>query len=74
MSNLPEWIDENRTDGAYVDLVENALKIAWEALEELKNIRYESRARDTVDETDYPAREALRRIRELGDFINDQPQ
>lgn len=63
--SLPKWIETTLPHPYRNELIE-ALKIAWEALEELKNIRYESRAKETCDDNDYPARDAMRRIEELG--------
>lgn len=73
MSNLPKWIKQKELQcphcGQNLNLparTTEAFSIAWEALEELKNIRYESRAKDFVEDSDYPAKNAMRRIEELG--------
>lgn len=34
----PTWIDETRTDGAYVDKVEKALSIAWTVLDIMAHV------------------------------------
>jgi hypothetical protein len=59
--NSPTWIDTTRTDNAYIDKVENALKLAWEGLVELSQ-PYPYQHTKTVDTV---CREVMKRIEEL---------
>jgi hypothetical protein len=66
--SFPKWVDpiDYSQINPYVHKLTQALSIAWEALEELKNIRYELRSKDFIEDSDYPAKEAMRRIEEIG--------
>lgn len=61
--SLPKWIDDSDTPLE----IREAFAIAWEALEHLKDIRYESRVKDFCEESDYPAKVALNKIKEMGE-------
>lgn len=61
-SSLLEWLDENRTDGAYVDRVEKALKIAVETLHLNANEDY----RGNRTPASVRSFEALKKITALG--------
>ena len=68
-TNLPKWIDENRTDGAYVDRVEAALKIAISQLQSIDAGWCEGNADDhqfCEKHIVNCSRNALKRIEELG--------
>ena len=59
---LPKWVDKNRTDGDYTDLVEKALTIAVEALEYLRQ-PYPYQHTKTIGTV---CRQALASIEKLG--------
>lgn len=67
MSELPKWFEEDKgtsQDIPYINRLEEALSVAWEALEEIRNIG--KPFKDGYKTSDTIVRETMRRIEEVG--------